>query len=267
MIKSLFILLFSLLILNSFSQQLDSINVNKPTLGKIPKIIDIQDLVRDGFNYWNEEFSGHWTGIFVGLNSFANKDYNIYPDDDSGFLDSDIIKSHTLQLNFFQYSKGLQTTRNTIGMVTGLGLDIQGYRLDNNTTIEKSNDGRIHPRTLVFENNQKSKLSSVYLSVPLIFEFQIPIKHYANRLYFSGGLVGSKRLSTHTKIKYRVDNQKQKLKTPDCYSISEYKCSATIRMGYRWVNVFASYDLIPLFERDKGPVLFPYTAGICLLQF
>lgn len=267
MIKSFFVLLFSLLVINSFSQQADSINVNKSNQGKVSSIIDIQDLVKDGFNYWEEEFSGHWAGIFVGLNGFANKDYSMYTDGDFGFLDNDILKSHTLQLNLFQYSKGLQANRNTIGLVTGLGLDIQGHRLENNTTIEKNSNGTIYPQTLVFEDNQKSKLSSVYLNVPFILEFQVPFKHYANRLYLSGGMIWSKRLSTHTKIKYRVDNQKQKLKTPDSYSIPEYKCSATIRMGYRWVNVFASYDLIPLFEKDKGPVLFPYTIGLCLLQF
>ena len=265
--KTFFCLLFSLLIIPVFSQQTDSIDVRKSTLGKVSSIVDIQDLVKDGFNYWEEEFSGHWAGISIGLNGYANEDYSIYSEDQKGFLDNKFLKSHSLQINVLQFSKGLQSTRNTIGLVTGLGMNIQSYRLDNNTTIEKTSAGMIYPKNLYFDANQKSKLSSVFLNVPLLVEFQVPVKHYANRFYVSAGLIGSKRLSTHTKIKYRKDSQKQKLKTPDSYSIPDYKCSATIRLGYRWINIFASCDLIPLFEEDKGPALYPYSIGIYLLRF
>ena len=262
-----FLLLFFLLTINVFSQQTDTISVSKPTFGNLPGVVDIQDLVKQGFNYWEEEFMGHWAGVSFGLNSFSNVDYSLYPEEQKGFLDTDILKSHSLQINFFQISKGLQSNRNTIGLVTGLGMNIKSYRLNNNTTIGQLSNGMIYPKTLYFDSNQKSKFSSVYLSVPLLLEFQIPLKNYANRFYVSAGLIANKRLSTHTKIKYRKDDQKEKLKTPGSYSIPEYKCSATVRMGYRWVNVFASYDLVPLFRKDKGPVLYPYTVGFYLLSF
>jgi hypothetical protein len=265
--KTFFCLLLGLLTIPVYSQRTDSIDVHKPTLGKISSIVDIQDLVKDGFNYWEEDFTGHWAGIAIGLNGFVNKDYSMYSEEQNGFLDNDLIWSNSLHFNFFQYSKGLQTMRNTIGLVTGAGLNIQNFRLKDDITIERTSSGMIYPKTLNFESNQKSKLSSFYLDVPLLLEFQIPVKNYANRFYISAGLIGSKRLSTKTKIKYRENGQKQKLKTPGSYSISEYKCSATVRIGYRWINIFASCDLVPLFEKDKGPVLYPYTFGIYLLRF
>lgn len=265
--KSIFSLIFYLLITPAIAQMNDSIDVSKPSLGKVASIVNIQDLVKDGFNYWEEEFIGHWAGIAFGLNSFAQNDYSLYPEEQNDFLKNDLFWSNSLLVNFFQFSKGLQNTRNTIGFVTGAGINIQSYRLNNNTTIEKASNGMIYPKTLFFDSNQKSKLSSVYLDVPLLFEFQIPVKNYANRFYISTGVIANKRLSTHTKIKYRKDNQKQKVKTPDSYSIPEYKFSATVRMGYRWINVFASYDLAPLFIKDNGPVLNPYSFGIYLLSF
>lgn len=265
--RSLFFLLLFLLIMPVFSQVTDSIDVSRPSLGKVANLINIEDLVQDGFNYWEEEFIGHWAGIAVGLNSFAKMDYSLYPTDQSGFLDNELFWSNSLQINFFQFSRGIQKTRNTIGFVTGAGLNIQSYRLDNNRTIEQSVDGIVYPKTLYFESNQKSKLSSVFLNVPLLLEFQLPIKNYANRFYISTGFIANKRLSTHAKVKYRKDGQKQKLKTPGSYSIPDYNLSATVRMGYRWINVFASYDLAPLFSKDKGPVLYPYTFGIYLLSF
>lgn len=255
------------LTLSGFAQQNDSISIPNSSAANVSGIIDIRDLVEDGFNYWEEEFYGHWSGLFIGLNGFLNEDYSNYSDIDQGFLDNDLLHSHSMQINFIQVSKGLQSSRNTIGLVSGMGLELRSYRLDNNTTIRQSNSGIITPETLYFDRNQKSKLSSVYLNVPLLLEFQLPVKHYANRVYFSTGIVGSKRLSTHTKIKYRKDGQKQKLKTPGNYAMPEYKLAATLRFGYRWVNLYASYDLVPLFKQDKGPELFPWSVGISLLSF
>jgi hypothetical protein len=150
--------------------------------------------------------------------------------------------------------------------VTGLGFQFQSYRLHDNITIEKLTDGRVVPETMVFDDNQKSKFSSVYLDIPLLAEFQFPVKHYANRFYFSAGGYCGVRLGSHTKIKYRADGKKEKLKTPDDYSLHNFKYGLMARMGYRWVNVFATYDLSPLFKDDLGPKLTPVTFGITLLR-
>jgi hypothetical protein len=107
----------------------------------------------------------------------------------------------------------------------------------------------------------------VNLEVPLLVEFQIPIRNYANRLYFSTGVTGSRRLESHTKIKYEKDGKNEKLKAPGNYSVRDYKVAATIRIGYRWVNLFATYDIFPLFEDEKGPVMYPYSLGIRLISF
>jgi hypothetical protein len=239
----------------------------KSPAGRLSGLIDIQDLVNEGFNYWDEEFEGHWAGVELGVNSFIKSDYSLYPAAENNFLENNLILSNVLNINVLQYSKGLQQTRNTIGLVTGIGLSLQSYHLNSNTTIELDENRKIIPQTLFFDSNQKSKLSSVYLEVPLLVEFQIPVSHFANRVYFSAGIIGSKRLETHTKIKYRKNGERQKLKSPGDYSINDYKVAATVRFGYRWINLFASYDLVPLFEDRKGPVLHPWSVGLRLISF
>ena len=97
-------------------------------------------------------------------------------------------------------------------------------------------------------------------------EFQIPVNHFDNRIYISAGVLGSVRLNSHTKIKYR-DKQKEKVKTVDDFSMPLFRYSLMFRTGYRWFNVFATYDLVPLFKKDKGPELTPFTFGVTLLRF
>ncbi len=251
----------------AIAQEKDSVIIVQSPSGRLSGLIDIQDLVNEGFNYYQDEFAGHWAGIEVGVNGFARPDYSMYDAEDRDFLSNDLFMSNVLNLNILQYSKGLQSTRNTIGLVTGIGLSLQSYRLGDKTTIEEDEYGKVQPKTMFFDSNQKSKLSVVYIEVPLMAEFQVPVKHVADRVYFSAGINVGRRLSSHTKVKYRSDNKKQKLKTPGDYSLRDFKFGGTVRVGYRWVNLFATYDLTPMFEDRRGPRLYPFSVGVRLISF
>jgi len=266
--KRLFLLfLFTISASLAFAQGADSVVVVQSPSGRLSGLVDIQDLVNEGFNYWENEFKGHWSGVEFGVNGFANTDYAMYPANEKDFLQVDLVRSNVLNINLLQYSKGIQRSRNTIGLVTGLGLGLQSYHLNDNFSVSLDENRKVQPLYMYFDSSQKSKLSSVYVEVPLLVEFQIPIGSSANRMYLSAGFVGAKRLDTHTKVKYRKNGSKEKLKSPGDYSIRDYKVAGTFRIGYRWVNLFANYDLVPLFEDRRGPELYPFSVGIKLISF
>lgn len=263
-LKYSFIVFIVGMLFSVFSRaQNDSIVPIKEDPEKILRKIDVRHLTRSGFNFWYDDFSGHLAGIDFGFNMFVKPDYSGYEYD---FLENDVLRSNSAYVNLIQQSIGLQRNRNTIGLVTGMGLQLQSYRLEQNVTIVLEN-GRVIPKTLSFDQNQKSKFSIVSLMLPLLAEFQIPLKNYQNRIYLSGGLYGGLRLSSHTKIKYRSEGKKEKLKTPGHYALQDFKYGLMVRAGYRRANVFATYELVPLFRENKGPVLTPVTFGITLVSF
>jgi len=266
--KHIFLLfLSSLASLLVFAQENDSIIVLQSPKGRLSGLIDVQDLTNEGYNYWDEKFEGHWSGIEFGFNGLANADYSMYPITENHFLDNDLLRSNVLNLNILQYSRGFQQTRNNIGIVTGVGLSFQSYHLDDSTTISIDENQKIHPSVIYYDSNQKSKLSIAYLEVPLLVEFQIPIRNKADRLYFATGVTGAKKIESHSKMKYRKNGKREKLKSPSDYSINDFKVAATLRMGYRSVNLFATYDIVPLFEDRRGPVIYPFSFGFKLISF
>jgi hypothetical protein len=239
----------------------------------VPIDTDPEELLQDldltvynppAFNIWYDNFRGHWSGFDFGFNTFYNEDYSGY---NSNFLENSLYRSNSAFINLIQKNIGLQRNRNTIGLITGIGLHLQSYRLENNTTLRLHENGIIEPEYLYFDQNQKSKLSIASVMVPLLAEFQIPVNHYNNRIFFSGGLYGSYRINSHTKIKYRSDGRKHKLKTPGHYSLQDFKYGIMVRAGYRSYSVFATYELVPLFKEGKGPELTPVTFGVTLLSF
>ena len=256
------VLAFMILILNisSLAQETDTIVPIRKNAEEILKKINLNS---DGFNFWKDDFSGHWAGIDIGFNTFLNPDYTGY---DSEFMKNDIFRSNSFYLNLIQQSIGLQRNRNNLGLVTGVGMQFQYYRLDDNTTIEKTADDVIVPKEFYYSENQKSRLFLYSITLPVLAEIQIPINNYRNRLYFSSGMYLSYRIGSYTTIKYRAE-QKQKLKVTDDYSLQNFKYGIMARTGYRWINFFAMYELTPFFKEDKGPVLTPFTFGVTLLGF
>jgi len=243
----------------------DSVQVQNRGARKKSAITLIKDQVL-GTNYWEEEFKGNWAGIFVGINGLAKTDYSMYAEAEQDFFEPEPLQSYVLNINLIQFSQGLQRSRNTIGLITGIGLEFQSWHLADATGISKGTS-RIQPVKLDYDNPRKSKLTSSFLSVPVLIEFQIPMKEYGNRIYFSTGLIISKRLSTHTKIKYTHQEKDFKLKSADDYYLRDFRSTATVRCGYRWINVFAGYDLHSLFMTDKGPKAYPYSVGLALISF
>jgi len=246
-----------------YAQQTDTIIPIDDNQEKILRKIDIRRIASNGFNFWQDKFSGHWAGVDFGVNTFLNKDYSAY---DSEFMNNDIYPSNSTYVNVIQQNISLQHNRNTIGLVIGLGVHFQSYRLNQNTTIERLPNDVIVAKELYFDDNQKSKLSIVSLTLPILAEFQIPINHYENRFYISGGLYLGYRLGSHTKIKYRIE-RKEKLKIPDHYSLHDFKYGLMFRTGYRWINVFATYEITPMFKENKGPEITPFTFGFTLIRF
>lgn len=264
-ISVMFSLLFMIFLsLTASSQMPDTLKIIREKPEKLLKNLNIHAITQDGFNFWKDKFSGHWAGIDFGLNSLTRADYTGYSYE---FLKNEPIRSYSLSVNPVQQSIGLQRNSNTIGLVTGLGLQWLNYRLDKNTTLEESVSGKVMPKTLFFDDNQKSIFSLYYATLPVLIEFQVPVNHYNNRLFFSAGITGNYRISSNTKIRYRLNKKRENLKTPGDYSLHDLRFNLTTRAGYRNFQVFCNYDLQPLFLKEKGPKVIPLTFGITLLRF
>jgi hypothetical protein len=209
----------------------------------------------------SDRFDGHWEGLDLGFNSFAKTNYSGYESYD-GFMDLNQPKSLEVSWNISEINIGLQREKNTIGLISGLGLTFNNYRFDQPYTLVKEN-GKVKPQQLTYENLSKTKLAVSYLTVPLLMEFQVPVNHHDGRLFVNAGVVGGVNIGSHTKVKYGDTKDKDHSN----FSINPFKYAATARIGYKDISLFATYNLNPLFKDGKGPELTPFTIGIGLISF
>ena len=57
-----------------------------------------------------------------------------------------------------------------------------------------------------------------------------------------------------------------KVKDFDDFYMNPFKWDATVRIGWGFINLFATYSVNTMFKKDKGPELYPWTVGITFVN-
>jgi hypothetical protein len=212
----------------------------------------------DRHERWRNRFRGHWSGIELGFNNYVTSDKSMVLPDDINYMTLHSSKSTNFNINFAQLSMGLARH---IGFVTGLGLNWNNYRFDGNNNIIKGNNGVIEmldPGAQL----EKSKLATLYLTVPFLLELQIPV--HGNHFSIAAGPIGAVKLGSHTKM---VFEDGQKIKSNGDFSLNLLRYGGTARVGYGNFQLFGTYYMTPLFQSGKGPGgynLYPFEIGVAL---
>ena len=200
-------------------------------------------------------FTGHWAGFEFGFNNFLTADNSTVMPSDINYMNLHSGKSNNFNFNFSQLSLGLARH---IGIVTGLGINWNNYRFDGNFNIQKRSDGiidSISPIAIL----EKSKLATVYLTLPVMLEGQIPAANH--HLDLAAGFIGAIKLGSHSRM---VFHDGQDIKSYSDFSLNMLRYGATARIGYQNFQIYGTYYLTPLFKTGKGPGgynLYPFEIG------
>lgn len=218
--------------------------------------IDIEPAEEKPKEYQANDYA-KWAGIGFGINGLMNAKQSIGLGGSP--YEIDYGKSLNVQLNLFQ--KRFNFGVPYVGITTGLGLEFSRYGFKYGNTLMANSDSTWMMIDSV--NYQKNFLKTTYLQAPLLLEIntsRIP----GNGLYLAAGIVGGYRIGTKTKQKIEVDGRLNKDVVRDDFNVNPFRLSATARIGFNNIVLYANYGLTSLFEKDRGPELYPLSCGIQL---
>lgn len=102
-------------------------------------------------------------------------------------------------------------------------------------------------------NFKKSLLKSTYIEIPLEVTFrtnrQFPKRSFKITLGAKAGYL----VSAKTKIKFLEDGQDKITKQKEKYNLKPFKVTLVGKIGLGKIGLFYNYDMLPLFNDDKGP--------------
>ncbi len=235
------------------------------------------------------KFNGHWGGFELGINGYVTPDFNTNWGAEYDYLNLRYEKSIAVNLNIYEQNIALNKDKN-IGLITGVGFSWVNYRFNPPTYLEPTSP-TLEGYYMEGVSVHKTKLTAMYVTVPILFEMQTKNPRRIKRFFFSVGGLISARISSHTKIYFNEANKEYKLRipgsdpaeykpgtyvTPGAYDrniiksfrsfyLQPVKFDASLRIGYGLLSIFGTYSLNTLFQSDRGPKLYAWTIGITLV--
>jgi len=238
---------------------------------------------------YKRKFNGHWAGFDIGFNGYITNNFNMkFPPEDE-YLDLRMEKSIIVNINIFEQNVAL-TKDKRFGALTGLGLSLPNYRFRRATHLSSDSSnliGYISDGISV----KKTKLAMMYLTIPVLFEWQTNNWHKKNSFHVGFGVIIAARLMSWTKIYYNEQYKdfelyryntesgqyeaelaatspgNKKVKDKNDWFLKPVKAEATLRVGWGFINLWVTFSMNQMFRNDKGPQVYPWSAGITLLNF
>ena len=253
----------------------DTVHFNMGTTEFI--IIDKSDSLSDGKNTFfdsndsifidDEQDLDRFGGLWIGINGYlsAANSFGL----PSEYADFEVDYSpRSINFNWNIIGKRFELGTPHVGLNTGLGLEFNRYELKRNVSLLYNGDSvwSAMPDSASGITYKKNFLKATYLQVPLILDFTTS-KFEDKGFYLGVGVIGGYRIGSKMKVKYESEGDKYKEKISGHYNLNPFKLSATARIGFGKLTLFANYGLTSLFEKNKGPEVYPVSFGISLTSF
>ncbi len=222
-----------------------------------------KDSLNMGDCYNSKAALTNWAGIDLGVNGFLSADGKFDLGDENESLEVEYIQSRSISFNFWEHKSRL--AGDYFGLITGMGLQYNNYRLKNDYTLASGKDTLVAFMDSTIDL-RKNKFRTTWLNVPLLLEFNTS-RDREKSFHLAAGVVGGLHLGSMFKQKYGQNGQDFKTSSKNDFQVAPYKLEAMLRVGYGKVNLFASYQITELFEEGHGPELYPFTAGVTLVSF
>lgn len=214
----------------------------------------------------------HWAGIDVGLSSYSvalpsqvssTGLMNGYAASPNYFWSLKQSRSFHFSLNFLE--KDFRLVKESVKLVTGLGLDYTRYHFQNNVTI-KNYSTDIAVDTLSY---RKNKLSVTQITLPIMIGLN-DRRERSKSFRLAAGFLFGYRIGSKISQLVESDGGKVKRKSQSPRDLPRFRYSAVLRVGYGRINIYGSYSFVPLFL-NKNEVganyvkLIPYNIGVSFL--
>lgn len=143
------------------------------------------------------------------------------------------------------YAYELHLGKSNFTVRPGVGLGLEGYRFNNNPSIEKSET------SIKGIEIKKIKFYTNYVDFPLEVRFNLNHKTYRKKTFVAlGGKVGI-LFNNHTKVKVIEKGQRVKTREQRKSGVNPVRYGVYANMGVGRLGLFYSCTLSPLFEKGK----------------
>ena len=196
-------------------------------------------------------FSAHGSGIFAGFSNLSTRNMGIADVPDA------VLKYSSFEIGWTIVGMDVQLSRKYGWLLfAGVGFRVQQYNSDLNTAFRIINGKTVQSEAPAGIFYSTSKLTQWYAHVPIMLEY------LKGEFFVQAGMECGIKLSSQSKVKYRMDGKKVKEKAGTGMNVNPLTVDAKVEIGFYDFAVYARYGLLNLFRKGRGAEVVPVSAGL-----
>lgn len=188
----------------------------------------------------------HWQGVTITYGGLVENIGNLYKPQSATWMKQG-TSSIGVDINFIDYTF---LSSGCFGMFTGVGLEINNFRFDQNVTLGNNSDGYVVPDWSYRDAGigmSKTKLTTTYIQIPLMFEFEFG---RTKNIWINFGVVGGFLVDAHTKVN---TDERGKEKQYRGLNINNFHYGFEASAGFGMFGLRAKYYPQSIFRPGEGP--------------
>ncbi|KAA6317656.1 hypothetical protein EZS27_032222 [termite gut metagenome] len=205
-------------------------------------------------SYHGRSHDLHIAGLYVGYSMFGDKALYSRADE------PDLVLTKSWEWGIVPFEAKFPLTRdNSLSLNSGLGIGYTSFRIDGNYAFRKvSSVTAILPPDEGTSYSQ-SRLRYYHFRIPVVFEWQKYSKSHGPVFVSLGGEAEIRR-SMKAKVKYEGNKHENTLGKD--LNVNPIGVNLLTQVGYGSLGFYTRYSMAQLFEKNKGPKLYPFSIGV-----
>jgi len=203
-------------------------------------------------------------GLDAGVNMLRTANGGMAMDSSAKWLE--LNHSRSLSWRMQVIAANFPLYKDYIKLKTGIGFAWNGYGLKNNVTMQTRDSSAVYATVLDSTiNYDKNKFRGSYMTLPLLLELNSDKDE--KEFHLTAGVIGGWNMGSLIRQKWQDGDHDMDYKHKGDYNVNPFTLDATARIGYKNFTLFAIYGLTPLFEKNKGPEVYPITVGLQIIPW
>lgn len=172
--------------------------------------------------------------------------------------------ANSTNVNIYLMRQRFNIINHKLNLEYGIGLNFHKIMFENPIVMRREMG------ELKFEyepeiNLRKSRLSSTYLTIPLLLNFESNPFQSKNSFRIAAGVYGNTRIGSNFKQKFKGERIKDK----DSFNLSPFRWGFAGQIGYGPINFYANFSMTDVFEDSKnsGYEIGMISAGFIVIPF
>lgn len=212
----------------------------------------------------HNEMKNVWSGLELGFDNLITPSGNYSFEKPNDYLNTRFGSSYHIGLNLFEPDWKIVEGR--LSLASGLGIEWQSLKFDGNKVLAPKISNGVAFDTSTYSLTY-NRLNLTSFTLPILLKLNSNPSKSGKRFHIAAGVILNYTPWATVKTETTANGYSDKREFDYDNNINPLRVSATLRIGYGWMRLFANYGITPVFNSASMPDTRTASVGITIIPF